>query len=161
MSYETIMMYRILIVGLIALCSSIGALADPISHSEIAVRDGDTIRARGVTYRLVGYDTPEITSRWRSVGPDERAVALIAKERFGELIRSGSLDLQPVPCSCSQAKIAKGLCNHRRKCAILLLDGANVGEKLISEELAVPFVCGAEKCPRMPDWPKIIDAQSR
>ena len=36
------------------------ARAEPISPAEISVSDGDTIRAHGKTYRLVGFDTPEI-----------------------------------------------------------------------------------------------------
>lgn len=155
------MLVRISLALLILIVVVGRSMAEPINAAEMRVLDGDTVRVRATTYRMVGYDTPEISSRWRSVGPDERAVALIAKERFGELIRSGSLDFRTVPCSCSQSKIARGFCNHHRKCAILLLDGTNVGEKLIAEELAVSYICDAEKCPKMPDWPKIIEDQSR
>jgi hypothetical protein len=55
---------------------------------------------------MIGYDTPEVVTPGRRVGPDERAVATIAKERFVELLGSGSLDLTEVRCSCS-TKIAR------------------------------------------------------
>ena len=35
--------------------------SDPaISPSDVSIVDGDTIRARGRTIRLVGFDTPEV-----------------------------------------------------------------------------------------------------
>lgn len=135
--------------------------SEPIGSTEIRVIDGDTIKVGSVTYRMVGYDTPEIASRWRTVGPDEKAVAIIAKERFQELINSGPLDLQPIACACSKWKTAHGLCNHGRKCAILLLNGKNIGDFLITEELAVRYICGPLRCPKMPDWPGIIESYSR
>jgi endonuclease YncB( thermonuclease family) len=136
-------------LGLVlALVAGIGpGHADPITSAEIRVIDGDTIEAHGFRYRMVGYDTPETAATWREIGPDERAVGTIAKERFQELIN---------PCACPQRKVAAGLCNHGRKCAILTLNGKNIGDSLIAEELAVPFVCGRTKCPKMPNWPKIV-----
>lgn len=137
------------------------AVGEPISASQIAVVDGDTIDAHGHRYRLVGYDTPEITTRRRKVGPEEQAVAAIAKERFTELLGSGTLDLSEVPCSCPANKLRNGTCNHGRKCAVLSVNGRNVGDTLIAEELAVPYTCSATRCPRMPDWPRIIRQQMR
>jgi endonuclease YncB( thermonuclease family) len=81
--------------------------AEPISVEEIVVKDGDTIHARGADFRMIGYDTPETWTRRRKVGPDERAVAMIAKERFEELLRSGTLDLAEVQCSCSAKQMAE------------------------------------------------------
>jgi endonuclease YncB( thermonuclease family) len=147
--------------ALIFLTLTYSARADPISVNEIAVVDGDTIDAHGQRYRMVGYDTPEVSTPRRKVGPDERAVAIIAKERFVELLNTGPLDLTEVPCSCSAAKIREGACNHGRKCAILSLNGKNIGETLIVEELAMPFVCSATRCPRMPNWPLILENQMK
>jgi endonuclease YncB( thermonuclease family) len=59
--------------------------AEPISVEAIAVVDGDTIDVGPHRYRLVGFDTPEIQTRRRQVSPDEKALAIIAKERFTEL----------------------------------------------------------------------------
>jgi endonuclease YncB( thermonuclease family) len=38
------------------------ALASPIEPGAIEVVDGDTIRVGGRTFRLVGFDTPEMGS---------------------------------------------------------------------------------------------------
>lgn len=129
--------------------------------AEIAVVDGDTIEAHGQRYRMIGYDTPEVATPRRKVGADERAMALLAKERLGELLHVGALDLTEVPCSCSKGALSNGTCNHGRKCAVLSLDGKNVGATLIAEELAVPYVCSATKCPRMPNWERILEQQMK
>ncbi|GAB9211424.1 hypothetical protein BDS110ZK18_36650 [Bradyrhizobium diazoefficiens] len=155
------MCIRIILVLSMLIFSVGGLRAVPIDAAKIQVVDGDTIKIGGTTYRLIGYDTPELTSRWRTVGPDEKALATIAKERLEELIRKGALDLEAVPCSCSKRSRADGTCNFGRKCAILYVDGRNVGEQLIAEELAVPFVCGPHRCPRMPDWTTIIQSYSK
>jgi len=140
---------------------SSGAVAEPISATDVTVIDGDTIDAHGQRYRMIGYDTPEIRTPRRKVSPDEQAVARIAKERFTELLSSGVLDLSEVPCSCPVKKLQDGTCNHGRKCAILSLNGKNIGDTLIAEELAVPYVCSATRCPRMPDWPRILERQMK
>ncbi|MEH2560069.1 endonuclease YncB(thermonuclease family) [Bradyrhizobium algeriense] len=132
---------------------------EPISVDAIAVVDGDTIDVGPQRYRLVGFDTPEIWTRRRKVSADERALATIVMQRLGELLHSGPLDLTEVVCSCPASTIGTKECNGGRKCGLLALNGKNVGETLIAEELAVPFVCGKTRCPRMPDWPKIIERQ--
>jgi endonuclease YncB( thermonuclease family) len=129
--------------ALVFMTMTCGVSAEPISANDISVVDGDTIDAHGQRYRMVGYDTPEIATPRRKVGPGERGVATIAKERFTELLKSGPLDLVEVPCSCSAKKLRDGTCNHGRKCAILSLNGRNIGDTLIEEELAVPYVCSA------------------
>jgi len=133
--------------------------AERISVGAITLVDGDTIDVGPYRYRLVGFDTPEVNTQRRKVSADEKALAIIAKERFAELLRSGPLDLTEVACSCPASTIGTKVCNHGRKCGLLTLDGKNIGETLIAEELAVPFVCGKTRCPRMPDWPTIIEQQ--
>ncbi|MBI5263855.1 MAG: thermonuclease family protein [Bradyrhizobium sp.] len=125
----------------------------------IVVVDGDTIDVGAHRYRLVGFDTPEIQTQRRQVSPDERSLAALAKQRFVELLHGGSLDLTEVDCSCPAETLGTKKCNHGRKCGILLLNGKNIGDTLIAEELAVPFHCGKTRCPKMPDWPKIIARQ--
>lgn len=144
-------------VLLALLLMTVGARAEPITAGEITVTDGDTIFARGSSYRMIGYDTPESSTPRRKVSGDERAVALLAKDRLTELLRSGQVDLTEVPCSCPVDKIGTNKCNHGRKCGVLSVDGKNVGATLIAEELAMPFICSATKCPKMPDWPRIIE----
>lgn len=150
-----------LIALAVALCAMLppATHANPVDVNAIRVVDGDTIDVGPHRYRLVGYDTPEISTPRRKVSADERALAVIAKERFAELLRSGPLDLTEVACSCPANTIGTDRCNAGRKCGILLLNGRNIGETLIAEELAAPFVCGKTKCPRLPDWPKIIGLQ--
>jgi endonuclease YncB( thermonuclease family) len=136
------------------------AWAAPISRNDIHVKDGDTIYYRDVEYRMIGYGSPE-TKRvpWRTVSKDEMALGEISKARLEELLKSGPVDLTEVQCSCPAKKIENGTCNHHRLCGILSVNGENVGKSLIAEELAVPFVCGKHRCPKMPDWQKIIDTQ--
>jgi hypothetical protein len=76
---------------------------------------------------------------------------------FVELLKSGALDLTEVRCSCSESKIGTKQCNYGRKCGLLTVNDKNIGDILIAEELAMPFVCSKSKCPRMPDWPRIIE----
>jgi len=139
--------------------SGVSLRAEPLSVDAVAVVDGDTIDVGPHRYRLVGFDTPEINTPRRMVYADEKALATIAKERFIELLHSGPLDLTEVACSCPASTIGTKNCNHGRKCGILTLNGKNIGETLIAEELAVPYVCRRTSCPRMPDWPKIIGSQ--
>ncbi|GMO93553.1 thermonuclease family protein [Bradyrhizobium sp. TM239] len=136
------------------------ARAEPISANAIHVVDGDTIDVGDQRYRMIGYDAPETGDvSWRGVSADEKALGQIARERLKELIRTGPLDLGEVPCSCPVQKLRDGTCNHGRKCAILNLNGRNVGETLIGEELAVRFRCGRTRCEKMPNWTRIIETQ--
>lgn len=145
----------------VSLLLTFTASAEPVSADDISVVDGDTIDYRGERYRLIGYDTPEISTPRRKVSADEKAVATIAKERFSQLLKSGPLDLTEVRCSCPESKIGTKQCNNGRKCGLLTLNGKNIGDALITEELAMPFVCGKSKCPRMPDWRRIIEGYGK
>src|SRR4051794_7901022 len=91
------------------------AHAEPINVNDITVVDGDTIDFQGSRYRMVGYDTPEISSRWREVSAGEKGLSVIAKERFTELLKSGRLDLTEVRCACSASNIGTNNCNYGRK----------------------------------------------
>jgi endonuclease YncB( thermonuclease family) len=136
------------------------AWAEPVSLSDVRVKDGDTIYYRNIEYRMIGYDSPETKRvRWRPVSKDEMALGEVSKARLEELLKSGPVDLTEVPCSCPAKNIKDGSCNHHRLCGILSVNGENVGKSLIAEELAVPFICGQNRCPKMPDWQKIIDTQ--
>jgi endonuclease YncB( thermonuclease family) len=141
---------------LLSLSAATVLRCEPINPNEIGVVDGDTIDARGSRYRMLGYDTPEIRSRWRRVSPEEKALGERATARLKELLRSGPLDLTEKPCSCPTDAVGTSKCNYSRKCGLLTLDGQNVGDRLIKEGLAVPFICNPTRCPRMPKWDKII-----
>jgi endonuclease YncB( thermonuclease family) len=133
--------------------------AAPISADAIRVVDDDTIDVGPTRYRMIGYDTPEINTPRRKVSPDEKALATIAKERFVELLYSGPLDLTEAKCSCPAYTIGTKQCNGGRKCGVLTLNGKNIGDTLITEELAVSYICAETSCPRMPNWLKIIRSQ--
>jgi endonuclease YncB( thermonuclease family) len=116
----------------------------------ISVIDGDTVRADGQTYRLVGFDTPESGSLARC--ERERKLADAATSRLRQLIAKGQPALEPVPCSCRPGAERTKRCNHGRLCARLVADGRDVGTILISEGLAQPYVCGQTGCPRRRGW---------
>ena len=152
-------MKRILTAIMLFVSLPLGVYDEPISVDAVKVKDGDTIKIGRDTYRMIGYDTPEVWTARREVSRHEKAIAIVAKNRFIELLHSGPLDLTEVPCSCAAATLGTKKCNYGRKCAILTLAGNNIGETLIAEDLAMPFVCGPTRCPKLPDWPKIIDQQ--
>jgi endonuclease YncB( thermonuclease family) len=124
----------------------------PVSNSAISISviDGDTIRANGQTYRLVGFDTPESGSLARC--ERERRLADAATNRLRQLIANAQTALEPVPCSCRAGTEGTQQCNHGRLCAYLRAEGRDVGPILISEGLARPYVCGQTGCPRRQSW---------
>jgi endonuclease YncB( thermonuclease family) len=71
--------------------------AEPIAPADISISDGDTIKARGKTYRLVGFDTPEIEDAKCAI---ERQLGAQAMARLQAIIAKGNLSLTEVTCSC-------------------------------------------------------------
>jgi endonuclease YncB( thermonuclease family) len=112
--------------------------------------DGDTVRAKGQTYRLVGFDTPESGSLARCAR--ERALADAATNRLRQLVAGEQTALEPVPCSCPPGTEGTQQCNYGRLCARLRAEGQNVGAILISEGLARPYACGPNGCPKRQSW---------
>lgn len=112
------------------------------------ITDGDTIRMTdGTPVRLVGINTPE------KIEPQcerEAALGIRATERLKELVASGKTTVTKVPCSCKPGTEGTDKCNHGRACGTLKVDGRDVGDILISEGLAVSFVCGENSCPPTP-----------
>jgi endonuclease YncB( thermonuclease family) len=127
------------------------AHADPIASSDIYVIDGDTIEARGQRIRLVGFDAPELGSHAHC--GLERMLAARATSRLRQIIRIGEeIDLQLVDCSCRPGTEGTRLCNYGRACGYLTVDGQDVGDTLIAENLAHPLVCGRFSCPKRQPW---------
>jgi endonuclease YncB( thermonuclease family) len=132
------------------------ALASPVRSfprepGDIRVKDGDTIEVRGATYRLIGFDTPEIDRRARCDAERDRGARATA--RLKELVAGGGLDLDPVRCSCRYEEWeGTAYCNRGRLCARLSVNGRNVGLILIGEGLAKPLRCGKRRCQKMPQW---------
>lgn len=120
-----------------------------ITFADFTITDGDTIRIKGERKgtRLVGFNTPE------SIEPGcaaERALGLKAKARLRQLVSKGRLSLERVRCACRPGTEGTDACNYGRSCGILRVDDRDVGDILISEGLAVAFVCGATRCPPTP-----------
>jgi endonuclease YncB( thermonuclease family) len=113
-----------------------------------SITDGDTIKmGDGTRVRLVGFNTPE---KFEPLCERERALGVKASIRLVELVSSGKSTVTRVPCSCKPGTEGTNKCNFGRSCGILRVDGRDVGQTLISEGLAVPFVCGATGCPPTP-----------
>lgn len=143
-------MRTLLAIAIFSIFTS-GAFAEPISPDRIVVIDGDTIRIdnKKPDVRLVGFNAPETKRAQNDV---ERTMGEEAKSRLQELIDGGDLEFEPVKCSCPTGTEGTRFCNSGRTCGTLKAKGADVGATLISEWLAVPFVCGLSRCPkRMPN----------
>ena len=85
--------------------------------------DGDTIESpAGVDYRLVGFDTPEIT---QAKSPREKAMGEAAKARLQELLDSGEARLEPVT--------DRGRDRYGRELGRLYIGGEDVAQIMIKE----------------------------
>ena len=60
-------MNRILTAIMLFVSLPFGVYAEPISVDAIKVKDGDTIKVGRDTYRMIGYDTPEVGTPRRRV----------------------------------------------------------------------------------------------
>jgi len=113
------------------------------------ILDGDTIEVgrERQRVRLIGFNAPETVG---AACDRERDLGARASRRLSDLIASEPAELQLVACSCRAGTEGTLACNYGRACGILRIDGADVGQTLISEGLAVPFVCNATRCPPTP-----------
>ena len=125
------------------------SFAAPIETNDIRVIDGDTIRVhrKQPDVRLVGFNAPE-TRRAQCAG--EKELGAKATHRLRELVHGGNLDLEFVACACPPDTEGTQACNRGRRCGTLKANGRDVGATLISEKLAVPFVCSGTRCPPTP-----------
>ncbi|MBB2713960.1 thermonuclease family protein [Rhizobium sophoriradicis] len=125
------------------------SVASVRSDQAFTITDGDTVQVSGerAGTRLVGFNTPE---KFSPQCEHERRLGERASARLRELVASGSAQLTKVACSCPPGTEGTSKCNHGRSCGTLLVDGKDVGNILISEGLAVPFICGETSCPPTP-----------
>ena len=148
-------------LGLMALLLVSVARADAVKPADIYVVDGDTIDALGKRIRLVGFDAPELGDHARC--GLERMLAARATSRLRQMIQlSSDIDLQIVGCACRPGTEGTVACNYKRACGYLTVDGQDVGDVLIAENLAHPLVCGKYSCPPRKPWcPLVPDAEDR
>lgn len=121
----------------------------PVTSDDVRVIDGDTIRVhhQRPDVRLVGLNAPETR---RAQCEAERILGDKATARVRDLVRSSQLDFEFVACACSPGTEGTLSCNYGRRCGILKANGRDIGAILISENLAVPFLCGQTRCPPTP-----------
>jgi endonuclease YncB( thermonuclease family) len=124
--------------------------AAAIEPGQIQVIDGDTIRANGQVYRLVGFDAPE--SGLNAKCESERTLAARATSRLRQIVAAGGLELDRVPCACQAGTEGTQGCNYGRLCAVLTSGGHDVGALMISEGLARQYLCSNTGCPRRQGW---------
>ncbi len=132
---------------------AIPQLSPPVTRSlsgNLRVIDGDTVALSGDHYRLVGFDTPEKDDLAKC--ESERLLAARATARLNELIAGGAAQLTRVACACRPGTEGTRRCNHGRLCGTLTVDGRDVGDILIGENLAHRYVCSGERCPRRRGW---------
>jgi endonuclease YncB( thermonuclease family) len=106
----------------------------------VTVTDGDTIRANGEPYRLVGFNTPELSTGKCEA---ERKLATQARVRLQQLVREPTARLQEVLCHGS---------NFGRKCAVVYVGGRNIASLMVRERLAEDYWCSSSGCPRRKNW---------
>jgi len=100
----------------------------------IIVIDGDTVRVDGKRYRLLGFDSPEIS--FAKCGR-EREAGYAAAARLKELIATTDARLEPTGRHCKWG----------RGCAYLLLNGEDAGDVMIREGHGAPYTGG-----KRPSW---------
>jgi endonuclease YncB( thermonuclease family) len=142
------MIRHLTLILILAFVASI-ANASPLAPGQVEIVDGDTIRVAGETFRLVGFDAPEI---YRARCASERELGNRATFRLRQLVAGGGPDLEHVACSCRPGTEGTPRCNYGRSCGVLRIRGQDVGAVLIAEGLARAYVCGRTSCPAREDW---------
>ena len=120
---------------------AVNELVDPSAEATkgtvISIADGDTITVsvdgNNMKVRLIGIDTPEM----RDKDPEVRALARSARERTLCLLSSARRILLK--------DVRRG--KYFRIIADVYIDGVNLGDILITEDLAKPYDGG-----KRPDW---------
>lgn len=138
---------RIAVILLALLLAACGGGGSDGSSSRISVVDGDTVKKGGDTYRLIEYNTGETGSD--AACQAEKDIGKKATARLKELLDDADeVKLERVSCRCPEGTEGTDACNHGRYCAFLYLDGKSTKDILISEGLAVEYLC-----PGLPDIP--------
>ena len=109
------------------------------------------IRGQTANVRLVGFNAPEVSSPQCNAELD---VGRRATARLRNLLQNAqAIEFERVACACKQGTKGTRRCNYGRQCGKLSVDGTDVGRILISEGLAVRYICGRNSCPPRPgNW---------
>lgn len=130
---------------------ALAAGPEPVSPRDIYVVDGDTIRVGGVSYRLLGYDAPEV-GRTARCDP-EVAKGYEAKAAVVDMVHSGKpLTLERIACSCAPNTGGTMACNYGRACGTLRVGGEDLGTILMREGLAKPYPYRWDRGVKKPEW---------
>jgi endonuclease YncB( thermonuclease family) len=124
----------------------------PLTAADITIVDGDTIKVAGHSYRLVGFDAPEIFSHAKCEA--EVAKGLVTKGVLTDLVQTADrIELIRKPCSCRPGTMeGEFKCNYGRYCATLLLDNEDIGPALIHAGLAALYPYRWDAVPKKKDW---------
>ncbi|MBB3020622.1 endonuclease YncB(thermonuclease family) [Microvirga lupini] len=121
----------LLALGMFAACSLFyAARAETVDGRWVVIIDGDTIDVQGERIRILNIDAPE---SFRSRCEAELKLALRTKERLGQLLRSGSVEIR-----------REGQDRYRRTLATLSVREGDVGQILVRDRLALPWKDGRE-----------------
>jgi endonuclease YncB( thermonuclease family) len=132
-----------------ATTQTVSALTGQAVHQSFSIIDGDTLRlSDGSRMRLVGFNTPEKGDRAECAR--EAELSARATARLKQLVASSQTGVTQVACACPPGTEGTKKCNYGRSCGTLTADGRDVGDILIAEGLAVPFVCTGWGCPPTP-----------
>jgi len=132
----------LLLLGVIALATVASAddvqVTDQVSD-RIRVVDGDTIELNGMPIRIQAIDTPET---WKPRCPNEYRLGLLAKQRMQQLMDGGAMTYT-----------VTGFDRFGRILANVQAGGTDVGETLLREGHALPYVAGpVDKARRLAVW---------
>ena len=104
---------------------------------------------RGAAVKVLGTQggwTPELRS---PACQAEAQAARQATDRLRDMLRSAkAIEFAKLACACRPQTQGTTACSYGRGCGTLYVDGTDVGDKLIAEHLAAPYVCGPRGCPR-------------
>jgi endonuclease YncB( thermonuclease family) len=114
--------------------------AETVDAGKVNVIDGDTVAVARERIRLLGIDAPE-TREARC--ERERVAGYRTKARIVDLLRfSQSVDIR-----------RQGHDPYGRTLARIIVDGRDLGEQLVRENLALPYRAGAEaRADRLARW---------
>ena len=130
---------RFILIALSLGGTTISAATETVDGQRIVIIDGDTIDVRGERIRILNIDAPE---SFRSRCEVELKLALRTKERLGELLRAGPVEVD-----------REGRDRYRRTLATLSTREGDVGRFLVRERLALPWQDGREaKERRLKAW---------